>query len=175
MPQIRNSLLAIDPGTRHLGYAGFIGETLDDFGVRDLWYRRNGGDVFTAVTSVVTLLLDQKRPQAVVIEKNNFSQIRQNLQLTLVIGKIRHIARRHRIRVFELDPRTVRKVVCKDGNATKRELARTVTVRYPELRVYLESNRQWRERYFQNAFDAAACGMTFLAMSRTFTRPRNGR
>ncbi len=169
MPAKQNNILALDPGTRQLGYAGFEDDILEDFGVKDLTYVAKSDDVFDAVTKVMLRLIEQKRPYAIAIEKNNFSQIRQNLQLTLVIGKIRQIARRKRIRVFELDARTIRKVVCRDGNATKHELARTVSVRYPEMRAYLESNRDWRVRYFQNAFDAVAVGLTFLAMSRTLT------
>ena len=163
------SVLAIDPGTRHLGYASFERDALEDYGARDLRLVSGADDVFAAAGIVVNRLIDQKRPRVLVIEKNNFSQSRQNLRLALLIGKVRHIARKHRTRVFEFDPRTVRKIVCRDGNADSRELARTVAVRYPEMRVYLESNRVWRVRYFQNAIDAIACGMAFLATSGTLT------
>lgn len=165
----RNSVLAFDPGTRHLGFASFHNCVLEDYGVKDVRYVAGAEDVFAAVGIITARLIEQKRPESIVIEKNNFSQIQQNLRLTLAIGKMKQVARRHRIRVFELDPRTIRKVVCRNGNATKRELARTVTVKYPELIPHLESNRRWRERYYQNAFDAIGVGMAFLAMASTFT------
>lgn len=165
----KNNLLAIDPGTRHLGFACFDGSALEDYGVKDIRYVTGAEDVFAAVTTIMNRLISQKKPYALALEKNNFSQIQQNLRLTLAIGKIKQVARRHRVRVFELDPRTIRKVVCRDGNATKRELARTVSVRYPQLLPYLKTNREWAARYHQNAFDAIAVGLTFLAMSRTFT------
>lgn len=152
-----------------MGFAAFDNGELEDYGVKNLRHVAGAEDVFAAVDKVVSRLVEQKRPRALVIEKNNFSHIRQNVRLTLAVSRIRTIGRRHRVRVFEFDPRTIRKVVCRDGNATKRELARTVAVRYPEMRVYLESNRRWRERYYQNAFDAIAVGLTFLVMSHTFT------
>ncbi len=169
MRKNQTSLLAIDPGTRHLGFASFEDHNLEDYGVKDVRYVAGAEDVFAAVATIMDRLIGQKRPQAVALEKNNFSQIQQNIRLTLAIGKIKQVARRHRIRVFELDPRTIRKVVCRNGNTTKRELARTVSVKYPEMIAYLESNRRWRERYYQNAFDAIAVGLAFQAMASTFT------
>lgn len=171
---MKNSTLAIDPGTRHMGFASFHGRVLEDYGVKDIRYVSGADDVFAAVATIMVRLIEQKRPESIVLEKNNFSQIQQNLRLSLAIGKIKQTARRHRIRVFELDPRTIRKIVCRNGNATKREMARTVSVRYPEMLAYLESNRRWRERYYLNAFDAIACGLAFIAMSSTFSRKSVG-
>lgn len=167
MRRNKNSLLAIDPGTREMGFAAFEDGELEDYGVKDIRYVAGADDIFQAVDIVITRLVRQKCPTILVLEKNNFSQIRQNVRLSLAIGKIKVVARRHKVRVIELDPRTIRKAVCQDGNATKRELARTVSVRYPEMRAYLESNRRWRERYYQNAFDAIACGLALYAMDRT--------
>jgi len=173
MRKNKNSLLAIDPGTRHLGFASFQNRSLEDYGVKDVRYVAGAEDVFAAVATIIDRLIAQKRPYAVALELNHFSQIQQNLKLMLCIGKIKQVARRHRIRVFELDPRTIRKVVCRNGNATKRELARTVSVKYPEMLPYLESNRRWRERYYQNAFDAIAVGLAFQAMASTFDGSRS--
>lgn len=164
-----NNILAIDPGTREMGFASFDRGELEDYGIKDIRYVAGAADILTAVEKVVLRLIDQKRPRHLVVEKNNFSQIRQNIRLTMAVARIRDIGKRRRIRVIELDPRTVRKAICQDGNATKRELARTVAVRYPELRAYLQSNRRWRERYYQNAFDAIACGLTFLQSESTLT------
>ncbi len=175
MPKNKTDLLAIDPGTRHMGFASFDERGLEDYGVKDVRYVSGAEDVFAAVETIMTRLIQQKRPRVIAIEKNNFSQIQQNVRLTLAISKIKQAARRHRIRVIELDPRTIRKVVCRNGNATKRELARTVSVRYPEMLAYLESNRRWRERYYQNAFDAIGVGLAFNAMNSTFRRPSGRR
>lgn len=169
MPGKRTNLLAIDPGTREMGFASFENGELEDYGVKDLRYAGGNSDILSRVDTVTVRLIGQKRPRYLAIEKNNFSQIRQNVRLTMAVSRIRAIGKRRRIRVFEFDPRNIRKVVCGDGNATKRELARTLAVKYPELRVYLESNRRWRERYYQNAFDAIAVGLTFLANESTLT------
>jgi len=155
-----------------MGYASFENEELTDYGVKSIRHGRMPESLLSAVGRITARMIREKRPEALVIEKNTFSQIRQNIRLTLAVAKIKAVAKRYRVRVFEFDPRTIRKVVCNNGNATKRELARTLAIRYPEMRAYLESNRRWRERYYQNAFDAIACGLTFLVMSRTFRIPQ---
>ncbi|OGC95060.1 MAG: hypothetical protein A2W25_04645 [candidate division Zixibacteria bacterium RBG_16_53_22] len=171
MPNGNNAILSIDPGTRYMGYAGFIHGELADHGVKTI--RQNGtlNTMLNQIGTIMSRLIAEKRPQVVIIEKNNFSQIRQNVRLAIVTQRLRAIARQSRIRFAELDSRTIRKLVCQNGNATKRELARTICTRYPDLKAYLESDRRWKERYYQNIFDAIGCGMAYLSKNRE-TRPR---
>jgi crossover junction endodeoxyribonuclease RuvC len=159
------NVLAIDPGTREMGYAHFEGFDLLDYGVRNLRTRDDHRQtIFGKVDPVVTRLLEEKRPDVVVLEKNRFSQIRSNVRLALTVYRIRSLARRRRVPVVEYDPRTVRRVVCNNGNSRKKEVARTLAVRYPELKVYLTSDRKWKVRYHLNMFDAVACGLAYLLL-----------
>lgn len=172
MRRNKNIVLALDPGTRHMGFAAFDAFELIDYGVRNVKGQSTVESMIDAVDRAVRRMISEKRPCALALEKNNFSQIQQNARLAMAISRIMAVARRSRVKVVELDPRTIRKVVCNDGNATKRELARIVAASYPEMRAYLESNRRWRERYYQNAFDAIACGLTFLSHSGSANRKR---
>lgn len=155
------TLIALDPGTRQMGYAGFHDEQLLEFGVKT--FRKESGvtGLLSEVERLVTRLVIERKPETLVLEKNNFSQIRQNVRLALVTGRIRSVARKRRIRLIELDVRTIRKAVTGDGNATKRETARTVAIRDAELRAYLKSSHGWRLRYYMNMIDAVACGRAF--------------
>ncbi len=163
----KTNVLAIDPGTREMGYAHFDGFELLDYGVRSL--RSADGNrqaVFGKVDPIVLRLLEEKRPDVVILEKNRFSQIRSNVRLALTVYHIRSLAKRRRVPVIEYDPRTIRRVVCNNGNCRKMEVARTVAVRYPELKVYLSSDRKWKVRYHLNMFDAVACGLTYQLLHR---------
>jgi len=42
-------------------------------------------------------------------------------------------------------------------------MARTICTRYPDLKAYFASDRRWKEKYYQNIFDAIGCGMAYLA------------
>jgi Holliday junction resolvasome RuvABC endonuclease subunit len=161
----KTNVLAIDPGTREMGYAHFDGLELIDYGVRNLrTQHRHRQAVFGKVDPIVLRLLQEKRPDVVILEKNRFSQIRSNVRLALTVYRIRSLATRRRVPVVEYDPRTVRRVVCNNGNCRKMEVARTVAVRFPELKVYLSSDRKWKVRYYLNLFDAVACGLAYLLL-----------
>lgn len=166
----KHRVLAIDPGTREIGFAFFENTELWDYGVKDIRQPPGPKAMLLKVEAIVNRLITEKRPDALALEKDRFSQIRQNARLTLAIIRIHTVARRHKVRLFEYDPRTIRKVVCKDGNATKRELARTVAVSFPEMKLYLHQDRRFKEDYHQNAFDAVACGLTYLGLNSAVLR-----
>lgn len=146
-----------------MGYAGFVDGELADHGVKTI--RQNGTlkTMLNHIETIVSRLIIEKQPRIVVIEKNNFSQIRQNVRLAIVTQRIKNISRHYEVRFAEIDSRTVRKIVCQNGNATKRELARTICIRYPDLKAYFASDRRWKEKYYQNIFDAIGCGMAYIA------------
>lgn len=89
MRKTKNSILAIDPGTREMGYACFHANELEDYGVKSIRHVTRAVDVFDAVQIVTSRLLQQKRPYVLVIEKNSFSQIQQNLRLTLSVSRLK--------------------------------------------------------------------------------------
>lgn len=60
------------------------------------------------------------------------------------------------IPVVSLPAMTVRRALTGSGWNDKYEVAKAVVSRYPELRIYLRQDRAWKERHFQNLFDALA-------------------
>lgn len=68
-------------------------------------------------------------------------------------------ARAHRVTAARVAATTVRRVVLGDGWAGKWRVASHVVSVYPELRVYLHRDRAWKDRYFQNLFDAIAIAL----------------
>jgi crossover junction endodeoxyribonuclease RuvC len=161
--QARNiKILAIDPGTREMGIAYLEDRHLLDYGVKTLRQGKSHQELFILLEKIIARLIAEKQPDVIALEKNVFSQIHSNLLLALVVAKIKGMAKAKKINLVELNPRTVRKLVCNNGNATKREAARTVAVAYPELKAYLESDKKWKIRYWQNIFDAVAVGLALL-------------
>jgi crossover junction endodeoxyribonuclease RuvC len=163
MNRNNETIVAIDPGTREMGYAHMQGLTLKDYGVILLRTQAtHKKDLLDRIDEEIHRLLAEKQPDVLILEKNRFSQIRSNVRLALAVYRIRSSAKKRHVPVIEYDPRTVRRVVCENGNAVKKEVARTIAVRYPEMKVYLTSDRRWKVRYYQNIFDAIACGMTYF-------------
>lgn len=157
-------ILAIDPGTRTMGAALLDREKLVyhavyAFRTKDAPRER----VKTARQTVLRLITDLK-PDVLVVEKTYFANNRNGSTLNAFVRQIIAIGRRKRLRVVTVAANTVKKRVCGNGRASKREVAQAVIARYPELGVYLTQDRKWKERYHQNMFDAVAVGLLPLQL-----------
>jgi len=78
--------------------------------------------------------------------------------LNTFTDEIKAIGKRKGLRVVGYAPSTLKKAVCGNGRASKREVARVIVSKYPELKVYLTQDSAWKEEYHQNMFDAVALG-----------------
>jgi Holliday junction resolvasome RuvABC endonuclease subunit len=154
-------ILAVDPGTKHMGFASFEGTELVDYGVKTI---RQGSEtiILQHIGEITSRMINEKKPGYFVLERNSFSQIKQNYRLTMAIAKMKHIAHKQGIVICEYDPRTIRKEICNDGNANKKRVAQTVVSSFGELNMFLKSDRVWISRYYMNQLDAVAVGLTFL-------------
>jgi len=158
-------ILAIDPGTKIIGYADFEGQNLLDFGLKSFSAYLQIDENLDAIGKAIERLMIEKRPDVIILEKNRFSQITNNLHLMIAIARIKTSAKRRGIRVIEYSPNTVRAVICKDGNATKLELAKAIVSQYPELRLFIINKPNSMLKAFFNITDAIACGRTYLDLT----------
>ena len=155
-------VLAIDPGTREMGVALFEGRELLYHGVLSIKRGTSPHDRLREARKVVLRLIGDFKPHALVTEKAFFANNRNASLLNVLVDEIQAIARRKRLKVLSLAPSTVKKEICGNGRASKREVAKVVVAHYPELKVYLTQDRAWKERYHQNMFDAVALGMVVI-------------
>ncbi|SYZ71881.1 putative Crossover junction endodeoxyribonuclease RuvC [Candidatus Zixiibacteriota bacterium] len=162
----RPSLLAIDPGLREMGVAHFLGSDLIDYGVKSLRRTYSRIPVLKTLAQIMTRLIKEKMPDAIAIEKTCFPKGFSESSVDKAIALIERLAQKNRIPVYEFAAGTIKKTVTGDGRATKRIIARVVSAKFKELKVYRESHIHWKERYNQNLFDAVACGLTYLAFKK---------
>lgn len=153
-----SKLLCIDPGLRDLGYAVLDGDTLVIAGVKPL-ARFPRPQRPREARNWVRYLLDTIRPSTVVIEKTNGQRKGPFAALHDLTTAIQALARRSGTPSVLYPAQTVRKCLTGSGWASKAELARVVAGRLPVLRAFLTQDRKWRERHFQNLFDAVALGL----------------
>lgn len=152
-------ILAIDPGTRTMGVALLDREQLVYYGVRAIRMPGAPCERLKEARRTVLRLINDLRPDTLVVEKTFFANNRNGAVLNALVKQIVAIGRRKRLRVVSYAANTVKKRVCGNGRASKKEIARAVICRYPELGVYFSQDRKWKERYHQNMFDAVAVGM----------------
>lgn len=152
-------LVAIDPGMKNLGLASFDNHKLIDYCVKTIPPARLVRERLQLFDNILNQYLDEKRPSQIAVEKTTFSSATQTGLLVLAYYRILAIARRRSIPVQEYVPIAIRKRVCGNGHATKRDVMKVLISKYPELRVFAGVNRRWKERHNFNLFDAVAVGV----------------
>jgi Holliday junction resolvasome RuvABC endonuclease subunit len=84
---------------------------------------------------------------------------------------VERFAQQQHLAVETYAAQTVRKHLVGNGWATKREVATAIATRFPALRVYLTQDRRWKERYWQNMFDAVALALYYQGQPPSRSRP----
>ncbi len=156
----KTTILAIDPGTRYMGIAVLDGDALLYHGVKTIPEKHSPHERLKIARCAVLRMMHDFQPDTLAIEKAFFANNRNSALLNVLVDEIRAVAQQRRIAVVAMAPSTVKKRITGNGHATKRAVAEAIISRYPELKVYRGQDRQWKERYHGNMFDAIAIGLT---------------
>jgi crossover junction endodeoxyribonuclease RuvC len=156
-------ILAIDPGTRFMGVAFLDGGKLVYHTVKVIAKGDSPQRTLQRARDAVVRVIDDFEPEIVAVERTFFNQNRNTALLNVLFYEIRSLARRRRLAFVSYAPSTIKKFICGNGRAGKKQVATVVVSRFPELKVYLTQDRAWKERFHQNMFDAVALGIMVTA------------
>jgi crossover junction endodeoxyribonuclease RuvC len=154
----KHRILAIDPGTKEVGVAVLEDADLVFYAVKTVRDRSTAQSILQQVAKITSDLIVKFEPESLAIEKMFIVQKSAAL-LSVAAEEMKSVARNCRLDVYEYAPKAVRKFICQSGAATKREVARVVAARYPELNRHLNTRNKWDEKYYANIFDAIAVGL----------------
>ena len=171
MRKAPDTILALDPGLRDLGYAVLSGKNLVTAGVLTLRTVPPSRKLKTIQDSLAVWIRGY-RPRTLVLEHIPKRPLDSLAGLPALGRRLRRLANRSRLKLVAYSARTVRQTVVGDGWAGKREVAKTLAGRFPELRVHLTHDRKWKERYWQNMFDAIALALHHQAVTKPPSRSR---
>jgi crossover junction endodeoxyribonuclease RuvC len=152
-------ILAIDPGTKHLGVAFFEGRELIYYGVKTIKQMKLASETLKEGKKIVLRMIHDFKPELLVVEKTFFCNNRNSALLNVFADEIQTIGKHQELRVYAYAANTVRKHICGNGSASKDEVARVIVSQYPELKPFLTSDRKWKETFHRNMFDAVALGL----------------
>jgi crossover junction endodeoxyribonuclease RuvC len=168
MHTLQRRILAIDPGMRFMGVAFLDDGRLIYHAVKVIAKGRSPQQTLQRARDAVVRLIDDLEPNIVAVERTFFSQNRNTALLNVLFDEIRSIARRRRLDFISYAPTTIKKYICGNGHADKKQVATVVVSKFPELKVFLTQDRAWKERFHKNMFDAVALAIMVA------TRPLNG-
>jgi len=153
-------ILAIDPGTRNIGFAFLDKGELVHYGVKTIRRMKSPHEKLRDGRKIVLRLINDFGPQMLVVEKTFFANNRNSALLNVLADEIKAVGKRKGLEVESFAANSVRKMLCGNGRASKDDVARAMVSHYPELRPFLTSDRRWKERYYRNMFDAVALGLS---------------
>lgn len=151
-------ILAIDPGTRNVGFALLDNSRLIHYGVKTILAAKPQ-DKLKQGKGYVKRLMEDYQPDILAVEKTYFENNKNSELLNTFTSQIQLIGRNRGVKVLSIATNSVRKAICGNGAASKDEVAIAVVYRFPELQPFLISNRRWKEEYFRNMFDAVALAL----------------
>ncbi len=157
-----NKILAIDPGTRYWGIAIFKDRTLSVTMVETLIDNHSPANRLKEAKKIFSSLIEDYSPNVIVLEKPFFFWSKQAYFLNTLIDELKSMAAKKRISLHEYSPRTVRKAVCGNGNTSKKDMAKFLTLIYPGLRIRLNQDKKYKELYWGHMFDAVGLGLCYL-------------
>jgi crossover junction endodeoxyribonuclease RuvC len=166
-----DTLIALDPGLRDLGYAVLAGRKLLTSGVLPL-RAVSRPHRLAAIRESLLAWFRAYSPTSLVMEQVPKRPLDALAGLPALGRLIRRFAEANGLAVASYSARTVRQTVVGNGWAGKREVAEALSLRFPELRVHLTHDRKWKEAYWQNMFDAVALALHHRAVTNPPSRSR---
>jgi Holliday junction resolvasome RuvABC endonuclease subunit len=158
-------ILAVDPGTRHMGIAVLEGTELIYYGVKSFRDKRPADALIRATRKTLQRLIVAYEPDTLAYEKTFFVQGKASALLHVQEAEIRRVGQGAGLAVVGYAPTRVRHLLCEDGRATKVIVADLLAKRFPEL-VRHREHLNWRQQlYWLHMFDALAVGVLCAEMA----------
>lgn len=158
MPTITDNILAIDPGTREIGFAVLNGNELLDYGVKRVSKQTNSRALMRKVDAVITRLFVQYSPTLLAIKQPVVVQYSGRLVET-VSEQIKTTSEQYGLPVYEFEPKAIRQFVCQSPKATKQDMAKIIAERCLELAKYADPKNKEEALYWGRMFEAIAAGL----------------
>jgi len=155
-------ILAIDPGTKYMGFAFLDKGVLIYHGVSVI-KEGSPDEKLREGKKIILRLIKDFKPHILVVERVFFGNNKTAAIMNVFVSEIMSIGKRKELKVISYAPTTVRKFICGDGRADKKALSEVIVSKIPELKIYLTQDRAWKERYHQNMFDAVGLGLMALS------------
>src|SRR5207248_3177220 len=139
VPMIPLRTLALDPGTREMGYVVLESTDLLYFGVHTFPHRCSARRLCAEGQEFVQGLLDAYAPQLLVMEKTWYAKSKRSTRLHVFVEAMEAFAQQQGLLVRTYTPRMVKKMICGHGDATRRDIAEMlIRQHYHFLAKYLQ-------------------------------------
>jgi len=148
-------IIGINPGTRYLGLAVFQDRSLFDWRIKLLdgkWSKKKSDKVIDIISEYIGLY----DLNTIALKKLHPSRSSKNLRL--LVSKIKALAARKKIKVYQYSIKKLEKFFLTDERHNKKTLAEKMVSDYPCLIHELEKEKAHKNPYHLRMFEAVALG-----------------
>ena len=172
------TILGIDPGTSQMGVAVLRGSTLLAFGVKTLRNGERPHDVIGQARRVVLGYVEDYNPSIVAIEKPLLFPTKRAALVSVIVQELHARSREVGMRVVEIAPREVRRIVVGNPHAKKLEVGQAIVrIGFPDLAVKLPQGPPHpvlgykpKDKYWLHMFDALAVALAIQRQDQSGSR-----
>ena len=160
--QPQNLVLSIYPFSRGFAFVFFEGpESPFDWGVKEVKEKHKN----TKTLDEIKKLIDQYRPEVIVIEDTSDKESRRNSRIRKLYRMLVHLAAVEYVDLCRYTKAQIKECFASVGASTKYEIAKAIVTQIPAFGHRIPPIRKpWMsEDPRQSLFDAAALGLTYFA------------
>lgn len=151
-------ILAINAGTNKIGIAILENKELIFYGIKIIKKQKTSSALLRKTSKIIRDLIIKYQPTHLAIKKVVVMQ-KSAAMVAVIAEHIKSVASQNGLKVFELAPHTICQLICGAVNATKKDLAINLAIRYPELTYYTTWKNLDDLLYWSRLFDAIAAGV----------------
>ncbi len=149
-------ILAINPGSRYIGFAAFRGPELIDWGVRVVSAQTPRGEVRAAGRIIAETL---ERFQSDVLAVKRLHASRTSPSLDRLTDSMMKLSRLRKVQVRQYSIAQLKSDLCPGTKSNKRRLTAEVAALYPVLIRFMQKELGNRNPYYIRMFEAVALGI----------------
>jgi len=151
------NILAVNPGSRYLGFAVFQGTELIDWGIKNIRGDRLKNKI-AMVQKALSDLIDRYAPDSLMIKKLHSS--RTSSGLNKLVDEIKKLGRQKKLKIHQYTIEDIESSFSgDDGKINKTQMAELVVQQYPFLFNELEKETANFNPYHIRMFEAVALGL----------------
>jgi Holliday junction resolvasome RuvABC endonuclease subunit len=162
------TIIAIDPGTRYWGVSIFKGRDRVLSIVKTFSTKGSAKHRQQEAKLAFLSIFDKYVPDILVIEKPFVFWSKQSKLLNKIIEELKTSAKKKGMKVCEYSTKTVRKVVCNDEDASKKDLAKNICLVHPEMKAFFKQDKSSKDVYWGHVFDSVGLGICYLRILKYF-------
>lgn len=157
--KITTPILAIHPGRRKMGVAVLEGDELLFWGVTG-FREKEVRELLDGIKKRVQSLIQIYQPGMLAVERPHATRLKASPALEMIVERISAVAVDSSLYFCLYDALTIRRFLCGQERATRRQMIERIVTRYPHLARYAAPGvSRWQESYWQAMFAAVGVGM----------------